>query len=57
MLHHHGTHLGVMIARKHLSWYCRDFPGAEELRRDVNRLDDPVAVWQKLDAFFDAQVH
>jgi tRNA-dihydrouridine synthase B len=52
MLSHHGTRQGVMISRKHLSWYCRDYKGALELKNAVNRLEDPALVWRELDAFF-----
>lgn len=52
MLHYYGTHLGVGIARKHLSWYCNGLHEANQLRRDINKLDDPQAVKQTMANYF-----
>lgn len=52
MLHHYGSHLGVGIARKHLSWYCNGFYGANQLRRDVNKEPDPAIVKQMMAGYF-----
>ena len=52
MLSHYGTHGGVRIARKHLSWYCTEFPGAAEFRATVNRIDDPAEVRRMVRGFF-----
>lgn len=52
MLEHYGTHGGVRIARKHLSWYCTDLPGAAEFRAKVTRIEDPVEVRGMLRSFF-----
>jgi tRNA-dihydrouridine synthase B len=35
----YGLHLGVRIARKHLSWYCKGRPGAGAFWRSVNRVE------------------
>ncbi|GMQ75174.1 MAG: tRNA dihydrouridine synthase DusB [Gammaproteobacteria bacterium] len=35
----YGHHLGVRIARKHLSWYCKGRPGAAAFWRSVNRVE------------------
>jgi tRNA-dihydrouridine synthase B len=35
----YGLHLGVRIARKHLSWYCKGRPGAAAFWRSVNRVE------------------
>jgi tRNA-dihydrouridine synthase B len=35
----YGTRQGVRVARKHLSWYCRDRPGGEAFWQRVNRVD------------------
>lgn len=37
----YGLHLGVRIARKHLSWYCKGRPGAAAFWQRVNRVDCP----------------
>lgn len=52
MLEHYGTHAGVRIARKHLSWYCTDLPGAAEFRARVTRIEDPAEVRRMVRAFF-----
>lgn len=31
---------GIYQARKHLSWYCKGFPGASELRDEVSRINN-----------------
>ena len=35
----YGEALGVRVARKHLSWYCRAFPHGEQFWRSVNRVE------------------
>jgi tRNA-dihydrouridine synthase B len=44
MLTHYGTENGVRMARKHLGWYARGFPGAAEFRGRVVTLPDPNQV-------------
>jgi tRNA-dihydrouridine synthase B len=44
MLVHYGTHTGLRIARKHLGWYAKGFPGAAEFRGRVVRLTEPEEV-------------
>lgn len=43
-LHDHytlyGDYLGVRTARKHIGWYLKGLPGAEDFRRHLNRIDD-----------------
>lgn len=53
MVEHHGNHLGVAIARKHIGWYCGDSDAAIALRSTVNQMTDPKAVKQKLREYFD----
>jgi tRNA-dihydrouridine synthase B len=50
---HFGSHAGVRLARKHVSWYSRGLPGAAEFRAAVNRLADPQAVLGLIDTFYD----
>jgi tRNA-dihydrouridine synthase B len=52
MLEHYGTYGGVRIARKHLSWYCTDLPGAAEFRAKVTRIEDPAEVRGMVRSFF-----
>lgn len=53
MLRYYGTHLGVGIARKHLSWYCNGLYQANQLRRDINKMDNPQAVKERMESYFD----
>lgn len=52
MLSHYGSYHGVQIARKHLTWYCKDWPGAFELRAEVNRMENPDDVKNRLAIYF-----
>ncbi|MFN7112901.1 MAG: tRNA dihydrouridine synthase DusB [Alphaproteobacteria bacterium] len=54
MLVYYGTKSGVQIARKHLAWYLQDLPGGPEIKPEINKLDDPAAVVERLRAFFAA---
>ena len=38
---------GLYQARKHLAWYCKDFPGAATLREQLSRVES-VAVGHAL---------
>jgi tRNA-dihydrouridine synthase B len=57
MLSHYGTHQGVAIFRKHMTWYCQDLPGAEAFRAEVNRIPDAAVVKEKLTGFFSNLIH
>jgi nifR3 family TIM-barrel protein len=48
-----GSHAGVRLARKHVSWYTRGLPGSAEFRAAMNRLPDAAAVLQLIDTFYD----
>jgi tRNA-dihydrouridine synthase B len=37
----YGDETGVRVARKHLSWYCRQHPGREELRKRLMQIETP----------------
>jgi tRNA-dihydrouridine synthase B len=52
MLHYYGERQGVAIARKHIAWYCKDLPGSDALRTDINNTNDSNAVKEKLDTYF-----
>src|SRR5579864_2307589 len=41
MLAHYGIQTGVRMARKHLGWYAKGFPGAAEFRAKVMTLTEP----------------
>ncbi len=48
-----GSHAGVRLARKHVSWYSRGLPGSAEFRAAVNRLADADAVLGLIGTFYD----
>lgn len=52
MLDHYGTEAGVRIARKHLSWYTKGLHNSAEFRNEVNRLEDPDLVREKMRNFY-----
>ena len=41
LLEKRGDH-GLLIARKHMSWMCREFPGASNLRYSLVRAKTPI---------------
>lgn len=49
----HGSNPGLRLARKHVAWYSKGLPGSADFRAAVNRLDDPAAVLDLIDRFFD----
>lgn len=36
----YGEYLGVRTARKHIGWYLKGLPGADDFRRHLNLIDD-----------------
>jgi len=38
MFSHYGHETGVRMARKHIAWYSKGFPGSAEFRSRVNQL-------------------
>ena len=53
MLAHYGEVVGVRIARKHVGWYTKGFPGSAEFRNRVNFIDDAEAVMGELERFYE----
>lgn len=53
ILSHYGEYAGVPIARKHIGWYCKEMPGATDMRAEVNRMKESRAVKEKLGQFFE----
>jgi tRNA-dihydrouridine synthase B len=49
----YGSYTGVRSARKHLIWYSRQWPCAEQFRRQINTLEDPDAQILALDQYLD----
>ena len=44
MLSHYGVGAGVRMARKHLGWYAKGFPGAAEFRARAMTMTEPAAI-------------
>ena len=49
----YGEELGVRIARKHIGWYTRGFPGGEAFRRAANEILSAPAQLAAVGRFFD----
>jgi tRNA-dihydrouridine synthase B len=49
----YGSFTGVRTARKHIGWYVKGLPGAEEFRGRMNLIDDSQAQWLAVADFFD----
>jgi tRNA-dihydrouridine synthase B len=56
ILDHFGSHAGVRLARKHVSWYSRGLPGSGEFRGAINRLHDADDVLRLIDIFYDGLI-
>jgi tRNA-dihydrouridine synthase B len=50
----YGSFTGVRSARKHIGWYTKGLPGAENFRAAMNAIDDCAAQSRAVAAFFDA---
>lgn len=53
MLLHYGTETGVRMARKHVGWYARGFPGAAEFRARAMTMTDPGAIREAIRGAWD----
>ena len=51
MLEHYGEH-GVAIFRKHLHKYSKGLEGAGAFRDEINRIENPNDILQKIERFF-----
>lgn len=51
MLEHYGEH-GVAIFRKHLHKYSKSLEGAGAFRDEINRIENPNDILQKIERFF-----
>ena len=49
----YGEQLGLRIARKHIGWYTRGFPGGEAFRREANQILSAPAQLAAVSRFFD----
>ncbi len=53
----YGELMGVRIARKHIGWYCKEHPDAEDFRKRINLLEDPRQQLEEVTAFFHNKWH
>jgi tRNA-dihydrouridine synthase B len=51
----YGEHTGVLVARKHISWYSKGMSDAAEFRRQVNTVKTPEDQLQIIADFFSKQ--
>jgi tRNA-dihydrouridine synthase B len=49
----YGEHVGLRIARKHISWYSKGQPGGAAFRQAVNRVETPQRQLSMIDDFFE----
>jgi tRNA-dihydrouridine synthase B len=56
MYRFYGEHTGVRVARKHLTWYCRNITDAENFRRRVVRSPDSKEQMRLTNEFFDRRL-
>jgi len=49
----YGEHLGVRVARKHISWYSKGLRGGGAFRNEINRVETHTAQLAMVRAFFD----
>jgi tRNA-dihydrouridine synthase B len=53
MLEHYGIEAAVPMARKHIAWYTKGYPGSAEFRAEINRIPNADAVRQTIRAFYE----
>ncbi|MBF0416829.1 MAG: tRNA dihydrouridine synthase DusB [Magnetococcales bacterium] len=53
MMAHHGVRSGHLLARKHLGWFTRGYPGGAAFRDRINHAPHPEAVLTMLREFLD----
>jgi tRNA-dihydrouridine synthase B len=49
----YGEHLGVRVARKHISWYSKGLRGGAVFRNEINKVETCVEQRTMIRAFFD----
>ncbi len=53
MYRFYGERIGVRVARKHLTWYCRSLTNSDDLRFHFVRADSSARQMQLTKSFFD----
>jgi tRNA-dihydrouridine synthase B len=49
----YGEHLGVRVARKHISWYSKGLRGGAVFRHEINKVETRAAQLDMIRTFFD----
>ena len=49
----YGEFTGVRSARKHIGWYVKGLPGAEDFRARMNKIEDPQTQLSAVAGYFD----
>lgn len=52
LLSNYGERTGIVMARKHLSWYTASMHGAADFRSQINKMNDPKKVIEMICEFF-----
>ncbi|MDD0815944.1 tRNA dihydrouridine synthase DusB [Curvibacter sp. HBC28] len=50
----YGEFTGVRSARKHIGWYVKGLPQGEDLRQQINGIEDSAQQWAAVAGYFDA---
>jgi len=53
----YGERQGPRVARKHIAWYCKGFPGGAEFRSRINALDTAAEQLAAVEQFFSLWVN
>ncbi len=48
----YGARHGMLVARKHIAWYSKRFPGGGAFRRRINHISEPSRQLAAVEAFF-----
>jgi tRNA-dihydrouridine synthase B len=49
----YGEHTGVRVARKHIGWYTKTLPGAEQFRQRMNEMESGAGQLAEVNRLFD----
>jgi nifR3 family TIM-barrel protein len=53
MIKYKGEYVGVREMRKHIAWYIKGIANAAKLREEINKIEDPEEVLEKLNEYRD----
>lgn len=52
IMSHHGAHVGINLARKHVSWYSRGMAGSNEFRVQIQQAKTPEEMHNLIEKFY-----